>query len=215
MPTIVIDAGHGGHDNGAARNGLCEKNLTLDTALRVEKKLRALGFSVVLTRRDDRFIDLAERAAIANRISRALFVSIHFNDNATVNGEGIETYFASEKIAPPSEGWSLASLFRERPEPAPGDNGRGLADAVQSSVIGSLKAINRGVKPGRYAVLRHTRCPAVLVEGGFINNPAQAKEVSHPAYRDKLASAIANGVLDYHHQRTAPLRNPQLARAAP
>jgi N-acetylmuramoyl-L-alanine amidase len=72
LPTVVVDAGHGGHDGGAARNGLLEKNLTLDTALRVEKKLRALGFPVVLTRRDDRFMELGERSDVANRFPRAV-----------------------------------------------------------------------------------------------------------------------------------------------
>jgi N-acetylmuramoyl-L-alanine amidase len=213
LPTIVVDAGHGGHDNGAARNGLREKDLTLDTALRLERKLRARGFPVVMTRRDDRFLELAERGDIANRIPRALFISVHFNDNITAAGEGVETYYASEKVSPPQEGWSFAGLFfREKPEAPPADNGLAFATAVQGSVVGALKVTDRGVKVGRYAVIRQTRCPAVLVEGGFINNPKQAKLISRPAYRDKLAEAIAQGVADYQRQRTLELKKPKLAQ---
>lgn len=215
LPTIVVDAGHGGHDNGAARNGLREKDLTLDTALRLEKKLRARGFPVVMTRRDDRFLELAERADSANRIPRALFVSIHFNDNISASGEGVETYYASDKVPPARESWSFAGLFREKPEAPPADNGQAFAAAVQSSVVGALKVTDRGVKSGRYAVIRQTRCPAVLVEGGFINTPTQAKLISRPAYREKLAIAIAEGIADYQRQRTLELKKPKLAQATP
>jgi N-acetylmuramoyl-L-alanine amidase len=213
LPTVVVDAGHGGHDGGAARNGLLEKNLTLDTALRVEKKLRALGFPVVLTRRDDRFLELGERSDIANRIPRALFVSIHFNDNVAAVGEGVETYYAGEKVPVVQEGWSVAGLFRATPEPPPADNGMAFAETVQTSVVGALGATDRGVKSARYAVIRHTRCPAVLVEGGFINNPAQAKQIAQPAYREKLATAIAGAVEAYQHQRALDAKKPVLARA--
>lgn len=194
LPTVVVDPGHGGHDNGAVRNGLREKDLALDTALRLERKLRAHGFPVVLTRRDDRFIDLHERAAIANRIPRAVFVSVHFNDNVKATGEGVETFYAREKVTSKRQGWSLAGIFRENPEPPPADNGRALAEAVQAAICSTMPVVDRGAKSAGFAVLRHTRCAAVLVEGGFINNPAQAREVSRPAYRDKLATAIAAAV---------------------
>lgn len=201
LPTVVVDAGHGGHDGGASRNGLREKDLTLDTALRLEKKLRAQGFPVVLTRRDDRFQELGERSDIANRFPRALFVSIHFNDNVAAVGEGVETYYAGEKVPVAQEGWSIAHLFRATPEPPPEDNGMAFAQTVQAAVVGALGVTDRGVKSARYAVIRHTRCPAVLVEGGFINNPAQAKQIGQPAYREKLATAIADAVATYQRQR--------------
>ena len=208
-PTVVIDPGHGGHDNGAARNGLVEKELTLDTALRLEKKLRALGFSVVMTRRDDRFVELTGRSDVANRIPRAIFVSIHFNDNASVAGDGVETYYASEKTVPADDGWSLVGWFKQKPEPSPADNGLGLARAVQDAVVGRLGAVDRGIKSARYAVIRQTHCPAVLVEGGFINNPAQARAIAKPEYRERLATAIAA----YQHQRLLEAHEPVLAQA--
>jgi len=215
LPTIVVDAGHGGHDSGAVRNGLREKDLTLDTALRLEKKLRAVGFPVVLTRRDDRFLALPARSAVANTIPRALFISIHFNDHSSATGEGVETFYASDKASLPHEGWTLAGLFRETPEPSPDDNGRAFAEAVQTSIVSAVKATDRGVKSAGLAVIRHARCPAVLVEGGFLSNPAQAKAISRPDYREKLAAAIAGGAADYQRQRTAELRKPKLAQAGP
>jgi N-acetylmuramoyl-L-alanine amidase len=211
--TVVIDAGHGGHDNGAARNGLREKDLTLDTALRLESKLRKRGFAVVMTRRDDRFIDLAERCAVANRIPRALFVSIHFNDNATASGDGVETFYASAKTTSSDAGWSLAGWFTERPEPSPMDNGLGLARAVQNAVIAGVGAVDRGVKQANFAVVRLTRCPAVLVEGGFINNPVRARRIAMPEYRERLAEGIAEGVSEYQRQRLIETQKSRLAQA--
>jgi len=198
QPTVVVDAGHGGHDKGASRNGLREKDLALDTALRVEKQLRRRGFSVVLTRRDDSFLELLERADIAN---------------VTAAGEGVETFYAREKTVPGEVGWKFAGWLKEKPEPPPADNGLGLARAVQGAVVGALGVIDRGVKQARFVVVRQTRCPAVLVEGGFINNPAQAREISKPAYREKLAAAIADGVTDYQRQRVVEARKPGLAQA--
>ena len=213
QPTIVIDPGHGGHDNGAVRNGLREKDLTLDTALRLEKKLRALGFAVVMTRRDDRFLELNERSDVANKIPRAIFVSIHFNDNVSAAGDGVETYYATEKTFSADNGWSPVGWFKEKPEPPPADNGAGLAHAVQNAVVGGLRAVDRGVKQARYVVIRQTRCAAVLVEGGFINNPAQARAIAKPDYRERLATAIAEGVSAYQRQRLSEAHKPNLAQA--
>jgi N-acetylmuramoyl-L-alanine amidase len=211
-PTVVVDAGHGGQDSGAIRNGLREKDLTLDTALRVEKELRKRGFSVVLTRRADFFLELPERVGIANKIPRALFVSIHFNDNATAAGEGVETYYASEKSISEEVGWRFAALFGQKREPPPADNGLGFARSVHAAVVEALPVTDRGVKQARFVVIRQTRCPAVLVEGGFINNPAQARAISQPEYREKLAAAVAEGVADYHRQQIIELRQPRLAQ---
>lgn len=214
LPTVVVDAGHGGHDGGAARNGLREKDLTLDTALRLEKKLRVLGFPVVLTRRDDRFLELGARSDIANRHPRALFVSIHFNDNVAAVGEGVETYYAGEKTPVAEEGWSFAGLFRATPEPPPADNGMAFAQTVQASIIGALGVTDRGVKAARYVVIRQTRCPAVLVEGGFINNPAQARQIAQSAYREKLATGIADAVAAYQRKRAQEAGRPANMQAA-
>jgi N-acetylmuramoyl-L-alanine amidase len=212
LPTIVVDAGHGGGDSGACNNGLREKDLALDTALRLERHLRRLGFSVVLTRRDDRFLELFERANIANQIPRALFVSIHFNDNATAGGDGIETFYAVQKAAFPATEWSLENAFHQAPEPAPADQGAGFAQCIQDNLIARMGVTNRGAKPRQLAVVRLTRCPAVLVEGGFLNNPTEARKLAQPAYREALASAIAEGVATYQAGRVADQRATTVAR---
>jgi N-acetylmuramoyl-L-alanine amidase len=201
LPTVVVDAGHGGHDAGARNNGLREKDLTLDTAKRVERQLRKLGFPVVMTRRDDRFLELFDRAAIANKQPRALFVSIHFNDNTTASGDGVETFYAGQKAAFSEDGWTLAGMFKSKPELPPEDQGAAFAQAVQASIVARLKVTDRGAKPRQFAVVRLTRCPAVLVEGGFLNNPAEARRLADPGYRTQLAAAIADGVQAYHRGR--------------
>lgn len=203
LPTVVVDAGHGGHDGGAFRNGLREKDLALDTALRLERQLRARGFPVVLTRRDDTFVELFDRAQVANAIPRALFVSIHFNDNTTAAGDGVETFYATDKVAASSEGWSLAGMFKRRHEPPPADNGFAFAQCVQGAVVVGLDITDRGAKARDLAVVRYTRCAAVLVEGGFLNNPREAKKLAQPAYRERLATAIAEGVAAYQREREA------------
>ena len=203
-PVVVVDAGHGGHDNGAMRGGLVEKALTLDTALRLERLLKQRGFTVVMTRRDDRFIELYERSQVANQYARALFVSVHFNDNATESGEGVETFFASEKIASGSS---------RKVEPPPADKGAAFAQAVQQSLVSRLGALDRGTKERSFAVVRHTRCPAVLVEGGFMNNPAELRLLKEPAYRERLAGAIAEGVTAYHRQRVVEAAKGTVAKS--
>lgn len=203
LPTVVVDAGHGGKDGGAAVNGLREKDLTLDTALRIERHLRRRGFPVVMTRRDDRFVGLEDRAKVANKIPRALFVSIHYNTSPTAEGEGIETFYAERKVQFDDSAWSFSGMFRRRPDPPPEDQGAGFAHAVQANIVAALGAVDRGAKPRQFAVVRLTRCAAVLVEGGFINNPAEGKKVAGAPYRERLAVAVAAGVAEYHAQQMA------------
>ncbi len=203
LPTIVIDAGHGGHDSGALGNGLCEKALTLDTALRLERQLRKRGFAVVLTRRDDRFLELFDRSQVANELPRALFVSVHFNDNTTSSGDGVETFYAARKA-----GWLPASTGAESPEAMACAT---FAQSVQASLVSALGVTDRGAKPRQLAVVRYARCPAVLVEGGFINNPAEARRLALPEYREIIATAIANGVVAYQQQCDRAAKAGQLA----
>lgn len=206
FPTVVIDPGHGGRDDGARANGLKEKDLSLDVALRVEKLVGAFGFPTVLTRRDDTFIPLSERAAISNKIDNALFLSIHFNHSPDPASTGVETFFASEKV-PPESAWTWIGFFN-KPEPIATDTGEDLAGYIQTALVTRTDAINRGIKPRPLYVVRHTRCPAVLVEGGFINNPLDARLISNFEYRDRLAKAIAEGVMTYQKNRPQPARAP-------
>jgi N-acetylmuramoyl-L-alanine amidase len=211
LPTVVIDAGHGGHDSGARNHGLMEKDLTLDTALRVERHLRERGFPVVMTRRDDRYLELFDRAHIANKIPRALFVSIHFNASSTGGGDGVETFYAQQKAAFSGDGWTLARLFNSQAEGPPLDQGAGFAQAVQASMVARLGVTDRGAKPRQLAVVRLTRCPAVLVEGGFLNNPVEARKLATAAYREELAIAVADGVAGYARQKQDEVTGQQVA----
>jgi len=199
FPTVVIDAGHGGNDDGARSNGLREKDLTLDVAFRVEKLLSVFKFPTVLNRRDDTFVPLPERAAIANKLDNAIFVSIHFNQSPSSSATGVETFFATAKV-PPESAWTWIGFFN-RPEPASSDNGEDLAGYIQSSLVSRTDAVNRGIKPRELYVVRHTRCPAVLVEGGFINNTLEARLIGNAEYRDRIAKAIAEGVMTYQKNR--------------
>jgi len=202
FPTVVIDPGHGGNDEGGRANGLKEKDLSLDVAFRVEKLLGAYNFPTVLTRREDTYVSLAERTAIANKLDNAIFLSIHFNQSRYLGATGVETFYASAKV-PPESAWTWVGFFN-KPEPAEDDNGEDLAAYIQASLVSRTDAINRGIKPRELYVVRHTRCPAVLIEGGFLNNPLDARLISNVEYRDRLAKAIAEGVMTYQKNRARP-----------
>ena len=204
MPTVVIDAGHGGNDDGARCKGVHEKTLTLDVAIRVERFLRELGYRTVMTRKDDRYVSLADRVSIANAVEGpAVFVSIHFNQGNGRDINGIETFYASVKT-PPASDWTWVGLFSR---PATLDTGENLAEAVQSAVIEKTGARDRGIRPRSLYVTRNTRIPAILTEGGFITNPMEARLLREEFYADRLAHGIADGVDAWWH--TQPLRRPR------
>jgi N-acetylmuramoyl-L-alanine amidase len=168
--TVVIDAGHGGHDRGGIPGQrIAEKNMTLDVALRLRKVLSRSGYRVVMTRSSDVFVPLPTRVAIANSYRNAIFVCIHFNATGRRGASGIETYFY-------------------------GRDSLQLASAIHYYVAGGAPSENRGVRRRGFYVLRKTRIPAVLVECGFLTNPTEAAYAQHASYRQKLAEEIAAGV---------------------
>lgn len=215
LPTVVIDPGHGGRDEGARSNGLVEKAVTLDLAARVDQQLQSHGFKTVMTRRSDVFLSLAERAALANQVEFSVFVSLHCNNSPSSAAAGIETYFASEKVAPEPD-WSFVGFFA-KPEPIAGaDRGENLAGYVQAALLNRTEAGNRGIKARPLYVVRHTRAPAVLVEAGFLSNPFEARLLATAEYRERLAGAIAEGVAEFARTMPPPPKPPtQLAKAAP
>lgn len=206
LPLIVVDAGHGGKDEGARANGLIEKHLTLDIAHRVNQRLKVFGFPTVLTRLDDRSLSLPERAAIANEHEGSLFVSLHLNKNSTAAANGIETYYEREKV-PPEAAWTWIGFFN-RPDPAEIESGETLAGYVQTALVRRTEATNRGVKARDFYVVSNVRGPSVLVEAGFMSNPIEARLLANPSYRDRIAAAVVEGVMSYVKDRAtnqAPL----------
>ena len=168
--TVVIDAGHGGHDRGGIPGQrIAEKDMTLDVALRLRNVLSANGYHVVMTRSTDVFVPLGGRVAIANSYRNAVFVCIHFNATGRSGASGIETYFYSRESLP-------------------------LASAIHYYVTGGAPSANRGVRRRGYYVLRKTAIPAVLVECGFLTNPTEAAYAQSAGYRQKLADEIAAGI---------------------
>ena len=198
---VVIDAGHGGSDNGAvsARGGM-EKTYTLDTAYRLEAILREAGLKTVFTRRNDVFVDLYERAHIASLYPDYAFVSIHFN-SASAEARGLETYCLSPRG---SASTSSAYLTRADIQKLPGNDYDAqnilLASMVHSEIVrlnpGDGSA-DRGVKRARFVVIKQNVLPAILVEGGFVSNRMEAARVNQPSYRQSLAEAIARGVIRF------------------
>ena len=179
--TVVIDPGHGGHDRGGVPGQrVSEKMMALDVSLRLQKILQASGYRVVMTRNSDVFIPLGTRSAIANSYRGATFVSVHFNSASRSGANGIETYY-----------------FR-------GDSA-GLAASIHRNVMAIAPTENRGIRRRGYFVLRRTNVPGVLVECGFLTNPTEASYALNPAYRQRLAEAIARGIQRLPAGRNRPL----------
>jgi N-acetylmuramoyl-L-alanine amidase len=200
LPTVVIDPGHGGNDGGATKNGLVEKEVALDVALRLDKALKACNFPTILTRQGDEYVSLPDRVAIANRLEHSLFVSIHFNQSSLSAVGGVETFYADQKM-PQDQDWTFIGFFT-KPPPQTLDNGSTLAGFIQAALVMKMDPTNRGIKARCLYVVRHTRAPAALIEGGFLSNQLEAQLLKNSDYRDRIAAAIAEGILSY--QRTRP-----------
>lgn len=170
--TVVIDAGHGGHDNGGQWGRVYEKHLALDTAYRLESKLKALGYQTVMTRRSDYFISLPQRVSTGNRYRNAIFVSIHYNYTWKQEVSGLETFFSSQE-------------------------GRTLAQYVQSSLIRRTRTVDRNAKYARFYVIRNSQLPAILVEGGFVSNAAERNRMKSGWFRESIAQGIVDGIQRY------------------
>lgn len=186
--TVILDAGHGGRDNGAtsATTGQHEKDLTLDTVKRIRAELGG-SFRTVLMRSDDEFIDLDDRVARANRDGGAILVSVHYNSGPS-HLRGPETYF-----------WRVDS--------------HGLAVRCHRAMNAACPAEtdNRGMVRRRLRLTRNPEIPCVLLEGGYLSHPAEARLIATPGYRQALARAIAGAIRDqaaYGDAGTGPLPAP-------
>lgn len=168
--TVIIDPGHGGRDKGAYWGGVRESTLNLKVANRLEALLKKRGIRTVMTRRSDVFVSLQSRADIANRYRSAVFVSIHFNASTNTSIKGAETFY-----------W--------------GTTGRMIAGAIQRRLPARVQTRNRGARRHGYTVLTKTRCPAVLVECGFISNSRERMRCSTQWYQQTAARAIYDGLM--------------------
>ena len=168
---VVIDAGHGGHDNGAStRYSGSEKDATLDVAMRLQPKIRAAGFRTVMTRADDTFIPLDTRARISNRQGNAVFVSIHFNYSPSSHIRGTEVYYNSRCSAE-------------------------IARNILNQVSAIPGASSRGIRTANFCVLRKNEYPAVLVECGYLTNPYEGRRCGGGEFREQVAQAITRGLM--------------------
>jgi len=214
---VVIDPGHGGKDPGAiGPRGLREKDVVLKIARKLEKKLRdELGLEPILTRRDDKFISLDERTAIANAQKADLFISIHANATRGRRTRGIETYVLN--FATDEEAMKLAALenavstkklsdlqyiLYDLMRTAKISESRTLAENVQGSIYGRLRGKysqvkNLGVKEAPFYVLIGANMPCILVEVSFISNREEERRLRSDPYLDDLASGIKNGIMRY------------------
>lgn len=193
---IVIDPGHGGTNSGtrSITGSQFEKQLTLDWALRLGALLRARGWEVSLTRTNDAGMDLPGRVEVADHAEAALFISLHFN-GAFPNTEvhGLETYCLTPRGLPSTVTRDFADdASQEWPNNAFDAPNLRLAMRIHRSLIQRTGATDRGVRRARFmGVLRGQRRPAILIEGGFLSNPAEATQINTPAYRQRLAEAVA------------------------
>jgi N-acetylmuramoyl-L-alanine amidase len=214
----VIDAGHGGDDHGAeGPSGLREKDLVLDLAQRLARKLRAEGLAVELTRTGDVFVPLDVRTQVANASGADLFVSIHANASRARSVRGVETFFASPE-ASDEAAEALARAENAAFGPAAAELSDGdpvlailgdlmaqeqLADSqdfarlAQRELAESAAARSRGVKQAPFVVLMGVRMPAVLIEVGFITNPGDERALRRSVDRDRIVAGLARAIAKF------------------
>src|SRR5215468_2942650 len=199
IQTVVLDAGHGGHDKGQMSRYGAEKDFALDVARKLRPLLQAKGLRVIMTREGDYFVPLEVRAQIANRARDAIFVSIHFNaTNDDPNATGFEIFSFTPRGAPStSDGNVNANSFNMQPGSSVDARSMALSACVYHSVLGQLREYDRGIKRARFAVLRLTKVPAVLIECGFLTEGGESKLISNKDWRAKLAGAIGIGIESY------------------
>jgi N-acetylmuramoyl-L-alanine amidase len=199
VQTVVLDPGHGGHDKGQVSRYGAEKDFALDVARKLRPILQAKGFRVIMTREGDYFVPLEVRAKIANSARNSIFVSIHFNaTNDDPNATGFEIFSFTPRGAPStSDGNVTSRSFNMQPGSSVDAQSMALSACIYHSVLGQLREYDRGIKRARFAVLRLTTVPAVLIECGFLTERGESKLISNKDWRAKLAGAIGGGIENY------------------
>ena len=172
-PKVVLDAGHGGTDYGAIREGVNEKDITLDVTQKVDLILRSKGYKTSLVRNDDTFVSLEDRVAFSEAESPELFVSIHVNSAVSSDPNGIETHYYH-------------------------DYSKNLAEIIHKHMVKNLSSSNdRGLFKSKFYVINHTTVPAILCEIGFLSNDSERIELVSESRKQKTAKAIAEGIIEY------------------
>ena len=211
---IVVDAGHGGWDLGTVgRRGLLEKDLVLEIAQRLGKLLESrLGADVILTRNDDNYIPLDERAGKANQSQADLFISVHANYSDLLSARGVETYYTNVFSAPNAKDLETREQYHSKNANAAVlsaadlhekiEQSRRLAASVQRSLYGTLSTQNpglrdRGVKAASYVVLTETAMPGILAEVSFVSSPTDEQKLRSDGYREQIAEALYKGIARY------------------
>jgi N-acetylmuramoyl-L-alanine amidase len=215
---VVIDPGHGGHDQGTeGPHGLLEKDLVLDIARRVGKLIQErIGAEVIYTRSDDTFVPLEGRTALANEKKADLFLSIHANSSPLARTAGVETYYLNikgsskdaldvasrENASSQKSIFELADVIQRIAKQDKADESREFAGRIQAALFAfSLRNVpaskNRGVRTAPFVVLIGANMPSVLAEIGFLSNPREESLLKKPDYRQKLAEALFRGVSRY------------------
>jgi N-acetylmuramoyl-L-alanine amidase len=214
---IVVDAGHGGHDTGTiGPNGLLEKDLVLDVALRLGRLLETrLGADVIYTRDDDTFIPLETRTAVANEHQADLFISVHANSSPDSSARGVETYYlnftsnpdalevaARENAVSQKSIFELQDLVKKITLKEKIEESHELASDVQQSLYTGLAGKHstlrdRGVKKAPFVVLIGANMPSILAEISFVSNPTDAEKLETPEYREKIAESLYKGIAKY------------------
>ncbi|MEZ4330231.1 MAG: N-acetylmuramoyl-L-alanine amidase [Myxococcota bacterium] len=215
---VVLDAGHGGEDEGAVGpSGLREKSLVLDVTRRLARRLVEAGIHVVLTRRDDRFLSLEERTNVANDAHADLFLSIHANASTSRSPRGIEAYFASLEAtdeaarrvaerenealgatAPSADASDpVAAILGDLIENEHLQDSNEIAKLVEGQLSAAAGERSRGVKQAPFVVLLGVRMPATLVEIGFVTHPGEEGQLRRSERKDAIADALARAIVDF------------------
>jgi N-acetylmuramoyl-L-alanine amidase len=199
VQTVVLDPGHGGYDRGQVSRYGYEKDFALDVARKLRPLLQAKGVRVIMTREGDYFVPLEVRAQIANAARDSIFVSIHFNaTNDDPNATGFEIFSFTPRGAPSTSDSAVApSALSSQPGSAVDAQSMALSACIYHSLLGHLPEYDRGIKRARFAVLRLTKVPAVLIEGGFLTEQGECKLIAQKDWRARLAHAISVGIESY------------------
>lgn len=194
---ICLDPGHGGKDTGKRDGKRLEKEYTLSLARELASHLRKAGYKVFLTRSWDTYVELDERAEIARQRGADLFISLHFNAAPSPDARGVEVYCMTAPHTASTNARGEGAGTGSLPGNLQNDGNILLAYQLQRSITSRLGLEDRGVRRARWAVLANARMPAVLLEGGFMSNPEEARKIYTTAWRRQLAEAVAQAVASY------------------